>query len=333
MMRDCAKNRAGFDRVLMTVAATFLTVSATSALAQPDLAQRNAAELAIEAAVPRPEPANLPPPTINDFKPDTATATTPGTAQAPKADTAKVDNAKATDHPAAAKPADVAVAPAADISNPALSRTRPKIPRPRERYGVKDAATPSPAATAAQPAAEPVKAASNVPAADQPVADKLRDMLGEKSSRYFDRKVERMAVEKFYTARDFAPLWTQAGTLTATGQGRDRTVKGCGLRRLEPRRLPGTGFRRGNEPGWAGGSRSETDREYAGLCPPGPERTDALVAAERRCLLSGTSDRSFGSAQQRQLRQGRLHRARQLQPAAKALSRTESQARRIARPG
>ena len=33
-MRDCLNNRGGFDRVLMAVAATFLTVSATSALAQ-----------------------------------------------------------------------------------------------------------------------------------------------------------------------------------------------------------------------------------------------------------------------------------------------------------
>ncbi len=85
------------------------------------------------------------------------------------------------------------------------------------------AATSAPAATAAAPAAEPakepVKAASNVPAADQPVADKLRDMFGSKSLRYFDRKAERAAVEKFYAARDFAPLWTQAGTLTAAGKG------------------------------------------------------------------------------------------------------------------
>src|SRR6202008_575772 len=63
------------------------------------------------------------------------------------------------------------------------------------------------------------KAASNVPAADQPVADKLRDMLGTKSSKYFDRKAERAAVEKFYTAREYAPLWTQAGALTASAKG------------------------------------------------------------------------------------------------------------------
>ena len=55
MMRDCWKNRAGYDRVLITVAATFLTMSATSALAQGDTPRNSAAELAIDAAVPRPE--------------------------------------------------------------------------------------------------------------------------------------------------------------------------------------------------------------------------------------------------------------------------------------
>src|SRR6266571_4773372 len=62
-MRDCSTNRAGFDRVLIAVAATFLTVSATSALAAQSTTPRaSAAELAIDAAVPRPEPANVPPP-------------------------------------------------------------------------------------------------------------------------------------------------------------------------------------------------------------------------------------------------------------------------------
>ena len=80
-MRDCSKSRAGFDRVLMAVAATFLTVSATSALAQTDPPRNSAAELAIDAAVPRPDPVNLPPVSINDFKPDTS-ASVPDTATA-----------------------------------------------------------------------------------------------------------------------------------------------------------------------------------------------------------------------------------------------------------
>jgi L,D-transpeptidase YcbB len=200
MMRDCLKNRAGYDRVLMAVAATFLTVSATSAVAQDDQKPRNsAAELAIDAAVPRPEPANVPPPTASDFKADTTGALT---TDAPKV-TAKTPETK---------PADVATAPVAEPAKVEPSKTEP----------VKSdtaTVTPAQAPVAATPAAEPVKAASNVPAADQPVADKLRDMLGAKSARYFDRKGERAAVEKFYTAHDFAPLWTQSGSLTASGKG------------------------------------------------------------------------------------------------------------------
>src|SRR5260370_17487472 len=70
-MRDRLTNRAGFDRVLMTVAATFLTVSATSALPQADPPRSSAAELPIDAAIPRPEPVNLPPPALAAFKLDT----------------------------------------------------------------------------------------------------------------------------------------------------------------------------------------------------------------------------------------------------------------------
>src|ERR1700675_3271408 len=86
-MRDCLKNRAGYDRVLMAVAATFLTMSATSALAQADPVRNSAAELAIDAAIPRPEPANVPPPTINDFKLDATTSA----ADAAKTDAPRVD--------------------------------------------------------------------------------------------------------------------------------------------------------------------------------------------------------------------------------------------------
>ena len=194
-MLDCSKNRTGFDRVLMAVAATFLTVSATSALAQSDPARNSPAELAIDAAIPRPEPANVPPPTASDFKPDATTAP----------DAAKTTEAKPAEKAAETKPSNVVTAPAAADA------------------GKTDTAITAPAATtaatpAAEPAKEPVKAASNVPAADQPVADKLRDMLGAKSARYFDRKAERAAVEKFYTARDYAPLWTQGGALNASGK-------------------------------------------------------------------------------------------------------------------
>jgi murein L,D-transpeptidase YcbB/YkuD len=186
MMRDYRNGRAGFDRVLMAVAATFLTVSATAAFAQGDAPRNTPADLAIDAAIPLPEPANVPPPTAADFKIET-TATVP-------------DPTKTTEKALEAKPAETAAAPAEVKQD--------------------DTAPPAAAAPpAVEPAKEPVKAASNVPPADQPVADKLKEMLGAKSSKYFDRKAERAAVDKFYTTREYAPLWTQAGALTASAKG------------------------------------------------------------------------------------------------------------------
>src|SRR3954453_12283394 len=154
-MRDYWNGRSGFDRVLMGVAATFLTVSATTAFAQVDQV-RSPADLAIDAAIPRPEPANVPPPTISDFKLDT-TASVP-------------DPASSTEKSLETRPAETAAVPAdAKKDDPAISA-------PAEAT-----ATPSVA-----PAKEPVKAASSVPAADQPVADRLRELLAAKSSKYFD---------------------------------------------------------------------------------------------------------------------------------------------------
>ncbi|SDJ12847.1 MULTISPECIES: L,D-transpeptidase family protein [Bradyrhizobium] len=221
-MRDCWTNRAGFDRVLMAVAATFLAVSATSALAaQSDTPRASAAELAIDAAVPRPEPANVPPPSPGDFKTD-ATASVPDAAKATESKaTEKTPEPSTTAKAADPKPAEIVTAPAAATN---------------------DTATPAPAATAtapaAEPAKEPAKAASNVAPADQPVADKLRDMFGSKSLRYFDRKNERAAVEKFYSAREYAPLWTQAGQLTASAKGVIARLKDAAAEGLNPTDYP-----------------------------------------------------------------------------------------------
>ncbi|MBR1214834.1 L,D-transpeptidase family protein [Bradyrhizobium sp. JYMT SZCCT0180] len=226
-MRDCSTNRAGFDRVLIAVAATFLAVSATSALAgQSDTPRTSAAELAIDAAVPRPEPANVPPPTIGDFKIEsTASVPDPAKTAAPApGTTATVPDPK---------PAETVAAPAA---------APPKIDAPKS-----DTATTTPA-TAAAPAAEPVKAASNVAPADQPVADKLRDMLASKALRTFDRKGERAAVEKFYSAREYAPQWTQAGKLTASAKGVVARLKDAAADGLNPADYPVPDFAAATSP-------------------------------------------------------------------------------------
>src|SRR4051812_16972759 len=226
-MRDCLNHRAGFDRVLMTVAATFLTVSASSALAQ-DQARSSAAELAIEAAIPRPEPANVPPPTASDIKLDT-TATVQDSAKEPVKEPVKAEAAPAPDK-VETKPSDVATTPATEAPKSETAKTEPAK--------ADTATTPAAPATAAAPASEPVKAASNVPAADQPVADKLKDTIGAKASRYFDRKNERAAIEKFYGARDFAPVWTQAGSLTAAAKGVIARMKDAASDGLNPADYP-----------------------------------------------------------------------------------------------
>src|SRR5437763_973106 len=144
-MRDYCKGRAGFDRVLMAVAATFLTVSATAAFAQADTARSTAAELAIDAAIPRPEPANVPPPTIADFKIDTTASVKPDTtATVPSFAKQAEEMAKPVEKAAETKPADV------PASNSEATKN--------------DIAAPATVAPA-----EPVKAASNVPPTDQPV--------------------------------------------------------------------------------------------------------------------------------------------------------------------
>jgi len=203
----------------MAVAATFLTVSATSALAAQSTTPRaNAAELAIDAAVPRPEPANVPPPTIGDFKMDT-TATVP--------DATKPADPSPAAKAAEPKPAETVTAPAANDAATAASATA--------------------TAPAAEPAKEPVKVSTVAPA-DQPVADRLRDMLGTKSLRYFDRKNERAAVEKFYTARDYAPQWTQAGKLTDGGKGVIARLKDAASEGLNPADYPVPDFAAATSP-------------------------------------------------------------------------------------
>jgi murein L,D-transpeptidase YcbB/YkuD len=187
-----------------------------------DQGRSTAAELAIDAAIPRPEPANVPPPTINDFKLD-STASVP--------DTAKTEAAKTPGNApekAEAKPADVVTAPPAAASAP------PAAEQPKE--------------VVKEPAPEPVKAASNVPAADQPVADRLKEMFGARSLRYFDRKAERAGVEKFYGAREFAPLWTQSGALTEQAKGVIARLKDAASDGLNPADYPAPDFAAASTP-------------------------------------------------------------------------------------
>jgi murein L,D-transpeptidase YcbB/YkuD len=220
----------------MTVAATFLTVSASAALAQNDAPRSSAAELAIDAAIPRPEPANVPPPTAADIKLDTV-------ATVPISEPTKIEPAKSE----AAKSEPAKAEPAKEEANKAEPS---KIDAPKaDTAVVAPAQTPAPAtASTPEPAKEPVKAASNVAPEDQPVADKMREVFGAKAQRYFDRKAERAAVEKFYTARDYAPIWTQGGKLTGSAKGVVARLKDAASDGLNPTDYPVPDFAAATNP-------------------------------------------------------------------------------------
>jgi len=82
------------------------------------------------------------------------------------------------------------------------------IVAPPRATEVAPAAKPTPATAA--PAAPSAQPAITLAEADQQVADKLREYLTGKSDRVIDRK-SRPAVDAFYAARNYAPLWIDQG--------------------------------------------------------------------------------------------------------------------------
>ena len=265
-MREFWKDRGTPNRMIAATVATLAITVGTSALAQSGT--KTPAELAIEAAVPVPESANLPPPSPADFaaqakalagsKPaDTASA--PAAAPAPTAsaetkkdtpqqDTAKQEPASAGDTKIDSASKTPAVAPA----KPGTETARDTAKETTKDDAAKDTAAKAEAAKAEAAKADAAKAdaakaetakaeaakASSVAVADQPVADKLRDLIAAKSAKYLDRKNERAAVEKFYGDRSFAPLWTAGGVPTPAALGVIERLKAADKDGLETADYP-----------------------------------------------------------------------------------------------
>ena len=269
-MRHDLNRRTGVDRVLMAVAATFITVSATAAFAQSpaDSTRSSAAELAIDAAVPMPEPANVPPPTASDFKTETTGAVT-SQPDVSAAETKSAETKSAETKPAETKPAEVVTAPASEPKKDETATAPAAVPPSTSTATAPAATAPAtpPAETAAAPAAVPATVpavtppaatavapaavtapATTVAAADQPVAERLRDLLSAKTIRYFDRKGERAAVEKFYAAREYAPIWTQSGKLSARGKSVIARLNAAGADGLDAADYPAPDFAAATSP-------------------------------------------------------------------------------------
>jgi murein L,D-transpeptidase YcbB/YkuD len=177
-----------------TALALVLTLSPAFAEDAQEAAQ------ALEALVPMPDAADLPPPSVSDLE----SPATPAIASKPAVQRRGPGARLAPAAVRAVEPATTAAAPASG------SAARAAAP----------VAAPDPATTAAVPAAAPevAPAATGVdskPAvavelsADQPIAGKLRELVTGRLERLFERKKERAAVETFYAGRNFAPLWLE----------------------------------------------------------------------------------------------------------------------------
>jgi len=138
---------------------------------------------AVESLVPVPDTAPVPPPTARDVAAPPAAPAAPAAAPA--------------DQPAAAGPGP---APTAAPAAPAATAAPAAQP----------AAAPAQQPAAAQPAAAQPVAAPAVASIDQQVADKLREILSGKADHIIEHK-SQAAVDAFYAARNYAPLWIDHG--------------------------------------------------------------------------------------------------------------------------
>jgi L,D-transpeptidase YcbB len=218
----------------------------------------------ISAAVPMPEPANLPPPSLSDIAPGPS-AESPAAAKprqaAPSA--AAGDSAQPSAPPVAGTPqtttpaAAPAVPPTPETAKPAVAAPAPATPEtakpaaapavpPTPETAKPAVAAPAPATPeTATPAvaAPPAVAPADAPALtlDQRVAEKIHDIFGNRIDRIIDRK-SKAAVEAFYEARSYAPIWIDNGAESARAKAATTYLAGVSADGLDPSDYPTPSF-------------------------------------------------------------------------------------------
>ncbi len=215
----------------------------------------------ISAAVPMPESANLAPPTVEDIG-TVAEPPTGATSPNPSFPAERVVSpaAPAVDAPAAIGAAEMrptqSAAPASAALTPIPSSPAqdvPPVPMPAEVQPAK--AIPAQAAPAqvtpvqaAPSEIAPAQAAPAEPAAveapltiDQKVAEKIHELFGTKAERIFDRKY-KPAVEAYYAARNYAPVWSDSGIENSRAKAAAAYLSGVDADGLDPVDYPVPSF-------------------------------------------------------------------------------------------
>jgi murein L,D-transpeptidase YcbB/YkuD len=239
-----------FDRLLTTTALA-LALAAASGLS----ANAGMTEAGIAAAVPMPDPANVPPPTARDVKPnDSQAAVTPAEIEArvPMPESANLpppsisDLGPTTGTTSAPPPKELATQPPAVA--PVQATSTPPTSTPPAPAQAAPTAAPAQAAPApvvpAQDAAAPPAAAP----AEDPVATALRGVITTKLARLVERKNERTAIEQFYAKRGYAPLWSENGEATPRVKAAIDYLASVDEEGLDPTDYPTPVFRAGADP-------------------------------------------------------------------------------------
>ncbi len=192
---------------------------APAAVAEPAATQSETAR--IENLVPVPEPANVPPPSRADLEREPK-------AERPDSTEARVPVPEPASQPAAEP------APAPVIASAPAETTQPESSPQPETLNIQSLT-----------GKDLVKAplATTLASADMPVAERLRDLLANRSDRLFSRKNERAAVEAFYRDRGFAPLWIEKGAGNARVTAATAHLKGVEADGLYPADYPTPDFK------------------------------------------------------------------------------------------
>jgi murein L,D-transpeptidase YcbB/YkuD len=201
-------------RLEQILSGTALALVLGLGLTAPAAAQGTAAadQSAIEAQVPMPDSANLPPPSAADVAP--AAETTGSTA--------------------------IVLPDPPDLPPPTFKDVAAPAP----------AATPAPAAPAPA-AAAPVTPAppAAVVNADQPIRDALREFIGSnRLARVIEKKSERTAVEAFYASRDYAPMFVSPDGATERGKQTIAHLRNADADGMDPNDYPVPSIQAGSAP-------------------------------------------------------------------------------------
>jgi L,D-transpeptidase YcbB len=241
---------------MVTPAAPDLKLNAVPADAKPNAMPETGQGTASEAK----------PNTTSDTRPsaapDAKPSTVPNTGAAADANPSPTPDSgpAAKDSASSPKSGDTAGAPGdsttSSITDPWAAPMPPAPAPPASAQGAK----PEPA-TAATPGARPASAgsetapatkdaakdntkplATNLAAADVPVAEKLRDLVAGRLDHILERKSDRQAVEAFYINRGFAPLWIEGGVANSRAQSAIARLKAAAADGLDPSDYPTADF-------------------------------------------------------------------------------------------